>query len=192
MNYETHKYSSLKVTRNADNTINMNGLLVLTDKAPANAGARMTGTASGVINVPESIKAHKTLSISGNNIVKGNTTDVAVIRGTETEIVWRIDADISTFDYIVVDDVVLDKSKYTVTEGSTVITFKASYIKSLKAGEHTFRAYFTDGYIAETKLEVIPDTGDFSVNMIVVYAGIMLLALLAGVVVFFEEKKRRI
>ena len=192
MNYETHKYSSLKVTRNADNTINMNGLLVLTDKAPANAGARMTGTASGVINVPESIKAHKTLSISGNNTVKGNTTDIAVIRGTETEIVWRIDADISTFDYIVVDDVVLDKSKYTVTEGSTVITFKASYIKSLKAGEHTFRAYFTDGYIAETKLEVIPDTGDFSVNMIVVYAGIMLLALLAGVVVFFEEKKRRI
>ena len=192
MNYETHKYSSLKVTRNADNTINMNGLLVLTDKAPANAGARMTGTASGVINVPESIKAHKTLSISGNNTVKGNTTDIAVIRGTETEIVWRIDADISTFDYIVVDDVVLDKSKYTVTEGSTVITFKASYIKSLKAGEHTFRAYFTDGYIAETKLEVIPDTGDFSVNMIVVYAGIMLLALLAGVVVFFEVKKRRI
>ena len=192
MNYETHKYSSLKVTRNADNTINMNGLLVLTDKAPANAGARMTGTASGVINVPESIKAHKTLSISGNNTVKGNTTDIAVIRGTETEIVWRIDADISTFDYIVVDDVVLDKSKYTVTEGSTVITFKASYIKSLKAGEHTFRACFTDGYIAETKLEVIPDTGDFSVNMIVVYAGIMLLALLAGVVVFFEEKKRRI
>ena len=192
MNYETHKYSSLKVTRNADNTINMNGLLVLTDKAPANAGARMTGTASGVINVPESIKAHKTLSISGNNTVKGNTTDIAVIRGTETEIVWRIDADISTFDYIVVDDVVLDKSKYTVTEGSTVITFKASYIKSLKAGEHTFRAYFTDGYIAETKLEVIPDTGDFSVNMIVVYAGIMLLGLLAGVVVFFEEKKRRI
>ena len=192
MNYETHKYSSLKVTRNADNTINMNGLLVLTDKAPANAGARMTGTASGVINVPESIKAHKTLSISGNNTVKGNTTDIAVIRGTETEIVWRIDADISTFDYIVVDDVVLDKSKYTVTEGSTVITFKASYIKSLKAGEHTFRAYFTDGYIAETKLEVIPETGDFSVNMIVVYAGIMLLALLAGVVVFFEEKKRRI
>ena len=192
MNYETHKYSSLKVTRNADNTINMNGLLVLTDKAPANAGARMTGTASGVINVPESIKAHKTLSISGNNIVKGNTTDIAVIRGTETEIVWRIDADISTFDYIVVDDVILDKSKYTVTEGSTVITFKASYIKSLNAGEHTFRAYFTDGYIAETKLEVIPDTGDFSVNMIAVYAGVMLLALLAGIVVFFEEKKRRI
>ena len=53
-------------------------------------------------------------------------------------------------------------------------------------------AFENCGYIAETKLEVIPDTGDFSVNVIVVYAGIMLLALLAGVVVFFEEKKRRI
>lgn len=33
-------------TRNADGTINMNGLLELTDKAPADAGARMTGTSS--------------------------------------------------------------------------------------------------------------------------------------------------
>lgn len=33
-------------TRNADGTINMNGLLELTDKAPQDAGARMTGTAS--------------------------------------------------------------------------------------------------------------------------------------------------
>lgn len=33
-------------TRNADGTINMNGLLELTDKAPVDAGARMTGTAS--------------------------------------------------------------------------------------------------------------------------------------------------
>lgn len=33
-------------TRNVDGTINMNGLLELTDKAPADAGARMTGTSS--------------------------------------------------------------------------------------------------------------------------------------------------
>ena len=37
------------IGRNEDGTINMNGYLELTDAAPANAGARMTGTASKVI-----------------------------------------------------------------------------------------------------------------------------------------------
>ena len=193
MDYVTHVYASHKVTRNADNTINMNGLLVLTDKAAANAGARMTGTPSVKITVPEGIKGHKTISITGKDVVKGNTTDVAVIQGTSTDIVWTIDADASTFDYIMVDDVVLDASKYTVVANgnTTVVTFKASYIKSLKAAEHTFRACFTDGYIAETKLEVLPKTGDFSRNMIAVYAGIMLMALLAAAVVLFEKKRKR-
>ena len=62
MDYATHVYASHKVTRNADNTINMNGLLVLTDKAAANTGARMTGTPSAKIEVPEGIKGHKTIS----------------------------------------------------------------------------------------------------------------------------------
>lgn len=35
------------ITRNADGTINTNGFLELTDAAPADAGARMSGTASG-------------------------------------------------------------------------------------------------------------------------------------------------
>ncbi len=191
MDYSSHVYSATKVTRNADNTINMNDLLVVTDKVPANVGARMTGTASGKINVPEGIKGHKTISVTGNNVVKGNTTDIAVVKGTETEIVWKIDADVSTFDYIMVDDVVLDKSKYTVTSGSTVVTFKASYIKGLGAGEHTFRAYFTDGYIAETKLEVLPKTGDFGSNMLPLYAGLMLVALLAAAFILIAEKKRK-
>ena len=194
MDHATHVYASHKVTRNADNTINMNGLLVLTDKAAANTGARMTGTPSAKIEVPEGIKGHKTISITGKDVVKGNTTDIAVIQGTSTDIVWTIDADASTFDYIMVDDVVLDASKYTVVANgnTTVVTFKASYIKSLKAAEHTFRACFTDGYIAETKLEVLPKTGDFSRNMIAVYAGIMLMALLAAAVVLFEKKRKRV
>ena len=193
MDYATHVYASHKVTRNADNTINMNGLLVLTDKAAANAGARMTGTPSVKITIPEGIKGHKTISITGKDVVKGNTTDVAVIQGTSTDIVWTIDADASTFDYIMVDDVVLDASKYTVVANgnTTVVTFKASYIKSLKAAEHTFRACFTDGYIAETKLEVLPKTGDFAGNMTAVYAILMLMALLAGSVVLFEKKRKR-
>ena len=43
------------ITRKANGSINMNGLLVLTDKAPANAGARIYDTPSKVIGIPESV-----------------------------------------------------------------------------------------------------------------------------------------
>ena len=38
----------------------------------------------------------------------------------------------------------------------------------------------------------LPKTGDFSRNMIAVYAGIMLMALLAAAVVLFEKKRKRV
>ncbi len=48
--------TKLNITRDADGSINTNGFLQLTDKAPANAGARMTATPSGVtIVIPPSI-----------------------------------------------------------------------------------------------------------------------------------------
>ena len=48
--------TSIVPTRNADGTINMNGLLVLTDKAPAGVGARLNGTASSVITPMPSVE----------------------------------------------------------------------------------------------------------------------------------------
>lgn len=44
VNLDTHVYAAIPVTRNSDNTINMNGLLVLT--ANAKAGAVVGGQAS--------------------------------------------------------------------------------------------------------------------------------------------------
>ncbi len=66
--------TSTKLTRNADGTINMNDLLVLTDKAPAelkNAGIQANaGTASEAITVPESIK--------NSDVQTGDSTPVAM------------------------------------------------------------------------------------------------------------------
>lgn len=45
--------TTTKITRNVDGTINMNGLLELTDKAPSNAGARIAGTPSKDIVIEE-------------------------------------------------------------------------------------------------------------------------------------------
>ena len=48
---------------------------------------------------------------------------------------------------------VVDPTNYTVVEGSTVITLRESYLKTLANGEYTFRAEFTNGY-ADLKLVV--------------------------------------
>ena len=182
MDYSTHKYSELVITRNADNTINMNGLLELTDKAPADAGARMTGTpSSDMSKVPASVDTYKVTS-GGNE---------KLVAKTEKEITIKIDAPFEKFVNIEVDDVVLDPAKYSASgSDSTTITFKASYIKSLKAGEHTVRVYFSDGKFAETKIIVEPNTGD-SAN-IWLYVILLMAAMGAmGTAVVMKKKADR-
>ena len=44
-----------------------------------------------------------------------------------------------------VDGVTVDPVNYTVTEGSTIITFKPEYLKSLSAGNHSLQLVWTDG-----------------------------------------------
>jgi hypothetical protein len=64
--------------------------------------------------------------------------------------------------------VVVNPIHYTVTQGSTVVTLKESYLKTLANGTHTFRKEFTEGY-ADLTLRVnvrdndnipVPQTGD--------------------------------
>lgn len=43
------------------------------------------------------------------------------------------------------DGVIVDAKNYTVTEGSTIITFKADYLQTLSVGTHTFEIVWTDG-----------------------------------------------
>lgn len=50
---------------------------------------------------------------------------------------FRSDAGISSFVRVEVDGVVVDAKNYTVTEGSTIVTFTAEYLESLATGKHT-------------------------------------------------------
>lgn len=47
------------------------------------------------------------------------------------------DAGISSFLRVEVDGTVVDAKNYTVTEGSTIVTFTAEYLESLATGKHT-------------------------------------------------------
>ena len=55
------------------------------------------------------------------------------------------------------DGVTVDPINYTVTEGSTIITFKPEYLKSLSAGNHSFELIWTDG-TAATNFTVAENT----------------------------------
>jgi hypothetical protein len=56
-----------------------------------------------------------------------------------------IDADHTKFSHLSLRGATIDASAYTVTAGSTVITLKEAYLKTLPNGEHTFVAHFSDG-----------------------------------------------
>ena len=64
---------------------------------------------------------------------------------------------ISKFLRVLVDGTVVDTSNYTVTEGSTIITFKPEYLKTLSEGSHTFELVWTDG-TASTSFTVARNT----------------------------------
>ena len=65
---------------------------------------------------------------------------------------FRIDADYSLFtNKVYVDDNLLDIESYESKEGSTIITLKDSYLKSLSIGEHTLKVVFSDGITSKTK-----------------------------------------
>ncbi|MEA4932905.1 MAG: X2-like carbohydrate binding domain-containing protein [Lawsonibacter sp.] len=106
-----------------------------------------------------------------------------------------VNAPLSKFDgSVTVDDNTVDIDGYTISEGSTTVTLKASYLQTLSVGKHTLRINFTDGY-AQTTFTVIasasdnPPTGDSSMPWL--WIGILALsgAGIAGSVILFRRKQ---
>ena len=73
------------------------------------------------------------------------TTYTPTYTGSGTKAV-RSTAPLSKFREVRVDDTVVDSSNYTLTEGSTIVTFKESYLKTLSKGEHVLKVVSTDGF----------------------------------------------
>ncbi len=74
------------------------------------------------------------------NIIDGANSVV-----TSNSLTVRADGEFSKFTGVKVDGKPVDSSNYTATEGSTIIEFKADYLKTLDAGKHTVSIVFTDG-----------------------------------------------
>ena len=64
---------------------------------------------------------------------------------TDGSLTIRGNGEMTKFQNVKVDGKIVDKENYTVTEGSTIITLKADYLKTLATGDHTFEIVWTDG-----------------------------------------------
>ena len=151
---------------------------------PAPAASTTTAPASSAAAAPAQV-TYDILDGAGSSWTQ-NTDGSLAIRGS---------GEISKFREVKVDGVTVDPVNYTVTEGSTIITFKPEYLKSLSAGNHSFELVWTDG-TAATNFTVAentdqsaksPKTGeDFSMALCTV----LLMVSCAGLAGMFVRRKK--
>ena len=157
------------------------------DPAPATstpAASTTTAPAASAAAAPAQV-TYDILDGAGSSWTQ-NTDGSLAIRGS---------GEISKFREVKVDGVTVDPVNYTVTEGSTIITFKPEYLKSLSTGNHSFELVWTDG-TAATNFTVAentdqsaksPKTGeDFSMALCTV----LLMVSCAGLAGMFVRRKR--
>ena len=157
------------------------------DPAPATttlAASTTTAPASSAASAPAQV-TYDILDGAGSSWTQ-NTDGSLAIRGS---------GEISKFREVKVDGVTVDPVNYTVTEGSTIITFKPEYLKSLSAGNHSFELVWTDG-TAATNFTVAenadqsaksPKTGeDFSMALCIA----LLMVSCAGLAGMFVRRKK--
>lgn len=109
------------------------------------------------------------------------------------------DGDFSKFTGVKVDDKKLDTANYDAKAGSTVVTLKSSYLKTLNSGKHTVTFVYTDGEVS-TQIEIkgakapsnsqnveIPNTDSEFSNMTAVYVLIAIMSAF-GVAVIHRKK----
>ena len=157
------------------------------DPAPATstpAASTTTAPAASAAAAPAQV-TYDILDGAGSSWTQ-NTDGSLAIRGS---------GEISKFREVKVDGVTVDPVNYTVTEGSTIITFKPEYLKSLSTGNHSFELVWTDG-TAATNFTVAenadqsaksPKTGeDFSMALCTA----LLMVSCAGLAGMFAKRKR--
>lgn len=145
-----------------------------------------------------------------------NETDkksYSVIEGSNQEIPvegdkpasFKINADFKLFLSVYVDEKLLDPSNYEVSNGSTIVTLKESYLKTLAEGKYSLKVVFKDGGEAKTNFIITKDTEKEelpidktepkkeekeSTNKVTyIILGIVILLAIMGVVILFKKYK---
>ena len=113
-------------------------------------GQEVKYTRIGDENDTQSFWVETDLSMTPTAADASNYRIVEGANGTWTQnsdgtLVFRANGDFSKFTGVKVDGTLIDAKNYTAVSGSTVITLKADYLKTLSAGTHKITVVYTDG-----------------------------------------------
>lgn len=178
-------------------------------------------TGTGTFTLPEGLPEGYKVYMMSEDVKDGNLTDYSSVpvelpkpvstykiiegaggtwtSGTDGTLSIRGDGEVSKFKEVKVDGTVVDGSNYTVTEDSTIVTFKADYLKTLSVGTHTFELVWTDGSATNSftvkeattttpsNKDDVTKTGD-STPLV----SLFILALISGIGILYFARKRRI
>ena len=129
-----------------------------------------TGKEGDTVTLPLTIRSAN-YEDTNINVVIALTMEYKIIEGADSswkrnsknDIVIRGNGDFAKFQNVKVDGEILDSENYTVEAGSIVITLKASYLKTLSKGSHSFEILWTDGS-AGTDFKVVANSSKGSHN----------------------------
>mgnify|MGYP002677770702 CR=1 FL=1 len=157
-NYAPGTYTDDNGILTGDLTIDATGLMKFTLSALtiANIDNKVTVPVTITSENYKNVTVNVTIYISPEyRIIDGagsswtqNTTGTVVIRGN---------GEYNRFRAVKVDGKVIDPANYDKKEGSTIITLKAEYLKTLATGSHTFAIVWNNG-IAGTNFTVAANT----------------------------------
>ena len=72
-------------------------------------------------------------------------TNSSWTQNSDGTLTFRANGDFSKFTGVKVDGTLIDAKNYTAVSGSTIVTLKADYLKTLSAGTHSLTVLFNDG-----------------------------------------------
>ena len=137
------------------------------------AGSVTTGTATLTVTVDVTPPVQPTVKkVTESTTPSPDPVSYKILDGansswtenTDGSLSIRGNGEMEKFQNVKVDGKIIDKKNYTVTKGSTIITLKADYLKTLATGDHTFEIVWTDGS-ATTKFAVAKNkSGDNNKN----------------------------
>jgi len=108
---------------------------------------------------------------------------------TGEELTFKTNGSFDRLLKILVDDKELTESDFTKEEGSTIITIKADYLKTLNEGKHTLKITYNDGGYVETTFnvdEISPQTSDGITFYMTLF--IITFASLIGTSIYYKKR----
>ena len=161
----------------------------------ADKTSSMTGDKLKLENIISNIEIEVVVEKIVYEVTEGANQKYTITKNTEAK--FKINADYNLFDgKVYVDDVLVDSENYTSESGSTIITFKQSYIDTLSEGEHTLKVAFTDGGEATTNFTVekveekITNNPKTSDNIIIFVA--MFIVSVLGIAITVKYNKNKV